>query len=1028
MNLPGLAIRRPVTTVMMVLMAVFLGAVSLAGIPSDLLPEMAFPVIVVVTSYSGAGPHEVETLITRPVEEAVSLVGGVQRVQSESAEALSVVMIEFGWGADMDMMAMDVRETVDMIRDYLPDDASSPQVMKADPSLLPVMQLALSGPYSLVELTHLAEQIEARLERIEGVASVSVGGGEVEEVAVMADPRSLLSHGLSLPQLVGALREENLSLPGGHLDEGGRRMTVRTVGDLVDSDEIGEIRLQTARGGVVPLKELADIQLTTRRQSGYTRLNAEPAVTLSIQNQSGVNTVLVASHIHRVLDEVRGELPPEVTLTVVQDQSDFINQSIGTVVRNVIYGGLLAIAVLYIFLLDLRTVTVIALAIPVSVISTFAFMNFTGLTLNLMSLGGLALGVGMLVDNAVVILENIFRHREDGAPAARAALAGTEEVALAVTASTLTTMAVFLPVVFITGLASQLFRELALTVSFALASSLLVSLTFIPMTAAVFLVRPPASKGRLVSRIRAIQESAASSYSRIVERALRRRPAILALVGVMVAAALALAFFLPRQFIPDMDQRELVIEASLPPGTSLDQSDALVSEVESMLGTREDVEFHFSAVGWDPSPMGSGEAATHSASLRVKLVPHERGLPATYEVMDQLRRQLSRIPGAEFRVRMASSIAGEQQVFGSPIVVSISGDDLEVLLEVAGEISERIEGIPGIIDVDNTLGEGVPEARLLVDRSRAAQYGFTTAQVAVLVRASLEGEVASRLRSGGGEIDIRVMIPPERRQQLSDIMGMTVLTPAGVPVTLSQVTRLEEGPGPTSIARKDQVRVADITADISGVDLGSATDAVRREVDQIALPPGYSVSYGGETQEMMGAFGTLGQALVMGCILVYMVLASQFESFRQPLVIMVTVPLASAGVVAGLFLWGHPLSVPSVVGVIAMVGIVVNNGIVLISYINQLRIQGTEAAKAIVRASSIRLRPILMTSLTTIMGLTPMALGRGAGNELQSAIAVAVLGGILVSTVLTLFVVPVLYSLVEGISMPARGEETRDRV
>ncbi|MFO8059089.1 MAG: efflux RND transporter permease subunit [Bacillota bacterium] len=1014
MGLAALAIRRPVATVMLVLMALFLGTVALLYMPSDLLPEIKFPAIAVITEYGGAGPHEVENLVTRRVEEALGTTADVRHISSESSEGLSLVIAEFNWGVDMDMAALEVRESVDYIGDYLPSDAGAPIVIKTDPSLLPIMQISLSGPYDLIELTYMADLVEARLERIGGVASVSVSGGVVEEIAVEADPVRLNSHGLTLHQVCTALSRENLSLPGGYLSEAGQRLTLRTVGEFVTLDDVRSVHILTPRGAAVSLGDIARVSIVEQQTESRTRLNAEPAVTMSVQEQSGANTVQVARNIHRALVELRDELPADVDITVVGDQSDFINRSIATVSENVLFGGMLAIAILYLFLADFRTVLVIGLAIPISVVSTFAFMYFSGLTLNLVSLGGLALGVGMLVDNAIVILENIFRHRETGASPEEAAVRGTGEVAGAVTASTLTTVAVFLPVVFIEGLAAQIFRQLAMTISFSLASSLLVSLTFVPMAAGIFLRRDARRSGGLAARSAALQDRLRDRYGDLVRSGLRRRFLIAGSALVLFAGAVAVALSMPRLFLPAMDQRQVDIEVSLPRGAVLDRTDRVMRQIEAIVLDRDDVEFAFVSAGRQTGTAGFRGGSADVGGGLVQLVPRGRDVPSTYEVMADLRREFQGIAGAEILVSLSSSIAGEDQLMQAPVAVSVLGDDLDTVVSLAEQIRQLVKEVPGTVNVRSTWEEGAPEVQLRVNRQLASQFGLTVADVAMTIRAAVEGEVATRYRLGERDIDVRVMLSELHRGDLTSVQQMTLLTPTGAQVSVGQLAETDRESGPTTIFRQDQARTVEVQADLDGRGLSSVMDDIRAGVEDLSLPSGYAVQYGGETQEMMEAFEVLGGAFLIGCILMYMVLAAQFESFLQPLIVMVTIPLAMIGVVAALQVWGLALSVPAIVGVIGMAGIVVNNSIVMITYMNQLRADGKSAAEAIVRGAVVRLRPVLMTSTTTILGLLPMALESGDGAEMQNAMAASVLGGLLVSTALTLFVVPAVYSFFTG--------------
>jgi HAE1 family hydrophobic/amphiphilic exporter-1 len=1020
MNLPALAIRRPVGTVMIVLLVVFLGVIAVLGTPTDLLPEMSLPIIAVVTQYPGAGSQEVEYLVTRPIERVLSYVAGVERITSESSEGASTVIAEFSWGAKIDLAVLDVRDGIDTVKAYLPDDASAPRIVKADPSMMPLMRLALSGPYRLAELTRTADELRNRLERIEGVASVGVGGGIREEVWVEFDPVRLNAYGLSITQIASTLRVENLSLPGGQLDEAQRRLNLRTEGQFTSLADISKVQLSSPLGIPVGVGELGTVKLVETPRSSYNRVNMEPAVTISVRKQSGTNSVMVARQVQRVLREVSSGLPDGVVVHVVQDQSAFINRAVAMVTQNILLGGLLAVVVLYLFLVELRSVAVIGMAIPVSLMGAFSFMYFSGLTLNLVSLGGLALGVGMLVDNAIVILENIFRHHEAGLDPSTAAVSGTQEVAAAVTASTLTTVVVFLPVVFVEGLASQIFRELALTVSFALASSLVVAMTFVPMMTAVLL--KTASRQRVSAlqvRSRRAQDRLSAAYRRTLSLALGRRALALGGVFLLVLVTVVLVYRLPRQMFPKMDEREVTVEVRAARGSSLAHTDVVIREIERIALQRADMDFVFASTGGDTLSMTGGAEGTDVGTVTLRLLPRRRGMMTTAQVTADLRRQLAGVPGAEIMLTTRSGLAGEERMFGAPVSITVRGTDLGVLMDLSEQVRGVVATVPGVVNARSTLAAGSPEVQITVDRERAAQYGLGSAQIAISVKAAVAGQVATNYNDGRRTLDVRLMFQESNRSRLSDVEDMLLLSPTGRTARLSEVAAITVGTGPTTIYRRDQGRVAEVQAGLAGRDIDSAMRDVKALVAGLPLPPGYEIEYGGESSGIMDAFGSLGQAFLMAAVLVYMVMAVQFESARHPLVMMATLPLALAGAFLGLGIWREPLSIPALVGVIALGGVVVNNGIVLVDYTNQLRTRGLSVREALLDAGTVRLRPILMTSLTTIIGLVPMAFAGGAGSELQKGLAVPFLVGMILATFLTLLIVPVLYTLIGGRQGPA---------
>ena len=1027
MNLPAFSIRRPVTTLMAVALIVSIGLVAMLNSSTDLLPEISMPVVAVATSYSGAGAREVESLLTRPVEQALGYVGGVERITSTSSDGSSVVMAEFGWGTNLDTAVLDIRDAIELVKPYFPDGAGSPRIIKADLSLMPMMRLALSGPYDALELTRIAETMQSRIERIEGIAAAAIGSGVYEEVRVTVIPARMLGYGLTVPTIANVLRAENLSLPGGHIDEAGQRMVLRTHGQFTSVEDVARVAIRTQTGAVIRLADVAQVELVRTTSTSRTRVDGQSAVTLSVRKQSGTNTVEMAAAVRAALAQLQPDLPAGISVQIIQDQSDFINRSLSQVTENILIGGILAVLVLYLFLTEIRTVAVIAMAIPVSILATLAFMFFTGLTLNLVSLGGLALGVGMLVDNAIVILENIYRHRRLGLAPRAAAATGAQEVAMAVTASTITTVVVFLPVVFVQGLASQIFRELAMTVSFALASSLFVAMTFVPMTASLLLRGSGEARLALGARIsatsQAIQQSFTARYRAILGWALHRRAVVMGLVVVLAASSAWAALTLPRTLLPAMDQRELSIEVELPTGASPEAIDQVMRQVEAVVAARDDVDFAFSSTAGGAGGMFMGSGYT--GQVVVRLLPAQRGLPPTDQVVREIRTALVTIPGAETMVSSRSSVAGEEGAFGAPLAVTLRGDDVDELARLGETVAATMRRLPGVVNIRSSIEQSAPEIQVVVDRERAAGVGLSGAMVGTLIRSAVEGQVATSFRLHEADVDVRVIFPSTARQTVADVGNLLLLTPTGAVVRLADLAGIEVRAGPSSIQRLDGARIATIEAALSGITLEAAMARLRAELAGLDLPPGYTLDFGGETAEIADAFGDLTQALAMAAVLIYMVMAAQFESLRQPLIIMVTLPLALAGAVLGLAVTRDPLSIPSIVGVIALAGIVVNNGIVLVDYTNQLRARGSDVREALLQAGGVRLRPILMTSLTTIIALLPMVISRGAGNELQRSLSVPLLGGLVVSTALTLFVVPVLYSLMAGrAGVPQEGVDS----
>jgi len=1006
---------------MVILGLLVLGFVSLSRLSIDLLPKMQLPVAAVIVDYPGAGPQEVEKAVTEPLEETLATVSNVDSIRSESSSGSATIVVQFTWGTDMDFATLEMREKIDMIEGYLPEDVEKPTVFKMDPSMMPVIQVGLSGGKGIAELTHLAKDlIKPRLERLPGAAWVIISGGRTEEVHVLVDPVKLESYGLSLPQVAQVLQAENLELSGGTLLKGKKDFVIRTTGEFRDLAQLASIPLTTLDGSTVYLKDIARISQCYADPTQETYLNGRPGVGISVLKQSDANTVEVAERVKAELERLKKELPGNVEVVVAYDQSRFIRESINSVANNALIGAILAVCVLFLFLRNFRTTLVVALAIPISIITTFILIYFAGLTINMISLGGLALGVGMMVDSSIVVLENIYRHRQEGHSLWEAAITGAQEVGMAITASTFTTVAIFLPVVFIEGLASQVFSDLALTVTFSLLASLFVALTLVPLFSSRFLkVSSPdevphtwyqkasAAVGQWLENVREL-------YKGILAWSLsHRKLVVLGAAGAFVCSLL-LTPLIGVEFFPEMDAGEISISIEMPRGTALEETEKVAAKIGEICSSLPEVEETFVTVG-SSQGMNFGGAESDRASIWVKLVEEKQRKKTTDEVVREIREKVQQIPGARIEVKSSDPTTAMMPT-EAPIALTVRGDDLEKLKAIAEDVADVVREVPGAVDVETSLEEGKPEIEVRLNRDRAAAYGLTTAQVAQELRTAVFGQVVTRYRAGGEEMDIRLRLAPEFRQRVEDLKNLTISTPLGVSVPLREVAELRETEGPSVINRKSQTRVCYITAELEGRPLGEVMKEIRQRLEKLQLPRGYEILYEGEHKEMMESFADLTFALELGVLLVYMVMASQFESLFHPFVIMFTMPLAFIGVVLAFLLTGQTFNIAAFVGVIMLAGIVVNNGIVLIDYINTLRRRGLTREEAVLRAGPVRLRPVLMTALTTILGMLPLALGIGEGAEADVPLAVAVIGGLTVATFLTLIVVPVVYTILEDLA------------
>ena len=1019
MKLSRIAVNRPITTLMIVLIVIVLGVVSLGRLNIDLLPDMAFPAAVVVTSYEGVGPQEIESLVTRPVEEALGTVENVESITSLSQQGMSLVIAEFDWGTDMDFATLDIREKIDLFKGFFPDGVDNPMIFKFDPAIMPIMSFAVSGDMDQAAIRAFAEDaVKNRLERIEGVASVEISGGLIREIQIILHPEQLEGYNLSIAQVAQALQLENLNLPGGKVYEGKQELIVRTIGEFNDIDDIKDIVINTPTGGSVLLRDIADIEDTFEDVGSFAYMDGKPCVGVTVQKQTDINTVRVTEKVNQELEKIKEE-HPEMGVYSVFDQARFIKFSINNLIQNGLVGGALAILILYVFLRSLMPTFIISVAIPISVIATFILVYFANLTLNMVSLGGLALGLGMLVDNSIVVLENIHRFMQNGYERLEASQLAAEEVGTAILASTLTTMAVFLPIVYVKGLASVIFKELGLTVSFSLLASLIVSLTLVPVMCSKFLkvtkIKENNNEKRFWTKVslswQRFFEKIEQRYSTLLEWSLNNRKIIV--IGAICAFLLVIVIipFVGMEFLPDIDEGRLTVNLKLPAGTRLEETHKMLTVIEQHLWDIPEVEQVYMSGGSSEGGI-SMSSGTENGSIWVQLKTKSFGGRSTDKIAEDARERLRDIPGADIKVESQSLLSFAAG--STPISIEIKGDDLERLKEISNLVAEEVAQVEGAREVDTSMSEERPEVQISVNKQKAASYGLSTAQVASTIDAGVEGTIATRYRVGGDEINIRVRLDKEMVSTTKDLGNITILSPMGFQVPLDEIAEISIENGPMAVTRKDQSRVVTVTSQIAGRDLGNVTRDIQTRLKNIVMPEGYYMEFGGERKEMIDAFQSLVMALILGVLLVYMIMASQFESLLHPFIIMFAVPLAFTGAFFALFVMRRTLNVASFIGIIMLTGIVVNNAIILVDYINVLRRSGLSRREAILKAGPTRLRPILMTTLTTVLGMLPLAIGVGEGHELSTPMATAVIGGLTFSTLLTLIVVPVFYTIFDG--------------
>lgn len=1000
MNLARFSIKRPITMLMIVAVILVLGFISFSKLGIDLFPDFSFPVAVVMTEYSGASSHEVENMITKPLEQILSTMNNVKNIQSLSSEGNSTIVIEFNWGSDMDIAAQDMREKVDLIKPYLPSDARAPMVVKFDPSMMPVMQIALYGSDNIVQLKKIADDtIESRLLRIEGVASVGISGGLERQIDIQVDPDKLAFYGLSMPQIANKLQMENINLPGGNVSQGKKKYNIRTEAEFKDITEVENMPIPLPQGGSVPLKSIANIKDAYKDVSSISRYNGKPSIALTIQKQSGYNTVQVAKKVKSEMAKLIKEIPVDIGYETILDQSDFIEFSINNVKKNAIVGGIIAVLVIYLFLQNLRSTLIIGLSIPISIIATFVLVYFNKLTLNMLSLGGLALGVGMLVDNSIVVLENIFSHRLEGKEPVTAAISGTNEVALAITASTLTTIAVFLPIIFVQGMTAQLFKELALTVAFSLLSSLLVALTIVPLLSSRLMVQlgevgMSSEKSNkkfaffksLLRKFKAFYNKIEVKYSNLLKWALSHRKAVIIPSVILFIISMILIPFIGAEFLPHSDAGSISISVKMPYGTNLEETNRFVAAMVERIEEIPEIEGIMESIGSGGQMGGMLGSDNSEASVTVQLVPLAERESSSEEVAENIRNITMDMAGAEIKVQAVSSMDFVSGGALQAISIGIKGDDMEKLKEISREVTDIVKATPGTREVKSSLEAGKPELVVQIDREKATMYGLSSAQIAQSINSAVSGSVATKYKVGGDEIDVVIRSHEKLVDDISKVKDLLIPSPTGALLTLGDVARIDKGTGPVTIVRENQTRQVTVTGAVVGRDIGTVNREIQEKLSNIHLPEGYSIDIGGEQEQMLESFRDLILVFILAVVLVYMVMAAQFESLKQPFIIIFTVPLSLIGVVFALLLTGRHINMTSLIGVIILAGIVVNNAIVLIDFINQLREKGIPRNEAIIKAGPARLRPILMTTLTTVLGLIPLSLGIGEGGELGARV------------------------------------------
>ena len=1023
MNIGKFSVKRPVTIAMAALVLILFGVVSFTRMSIDLMPKMELPIMAVMTNYDGAGPEEVEERVTKPLESSMASISGMSGITSISSAGNSVVMIMFDYGTNLDSATNDVRDALEFAKMILPEEAQDITILKLDINSMPIITLGVSGDRSLEDVKKIVEdKVAPRLERIEGVASVDVSGGREQQVTITADPYKLSAYGLNTGTITQIVMSENANHPGGYITQGSQEILVRTLGQYESVEHLADTQVSLPTGGTVRLGDVVDIQVGLSDEESIVTLNGEKVISLSIQKESDGNTVNVDREVRKALEELEGQLYEDIDINVVYSSADMINQSVDNVVSNLFLAVVIAMLVIFIFLGNFRSTIIIGVAIPLSIISTFVMMYFGDYTLNLVTLAALALSVGMVVDNSTVVLENIYRHRSMGKNKYQAAVEGTQEVVSAVTASTLTTVAVYLPFVFVGGMTEQIIIPFALTICFSLAASLLVSVTVVPMMSSKLLVMHEYNETNRPKGIARFQiwfngkfDKFINWYQGVLVAALNHKKTTLIAVSIALAASCALVPTLGAELFPSQDAGQVSVSITMPSNTVLEETQKVANEVEYIIEKIPEVDLVMNSVGGSSSMTGGGSS---SASLTVVLVPMDERDRSSRDVAQDLQQKVNHFPGATVKVSamdMMSMSSGS-----GAISVQIQGNNSDDLEQLAGQIETIMENVDGAVNIENSVADTNEELNIIIDRERAAYYNISASTVYQTVSLALNSSTISKYRGGEKELNIVLEYPEDMTTSLEHLENLMIASNSGGQVPLSEIASIEHGFGQKSITRQDQSRVETVSCDVYGRDLGSVNNDIMNQVNQLPIPAGCTINAGGDVESMQEVFSDLFLAIGMALILVYMVMACQFESLWNPLLIMASVPVMLIGVFPGLFLTGQRISMMSLLGIVMLEGIVVNNAIVLVDYVQQLRAKGLCKRESVVEAGKTRMRPILVTTLTTVLAMIPMLLASGEGSEVWKPMAATVIFGLSCSTIISLLVIPILYEKFESLPRKIR--------
>ena len=1041
---------------MIILAFAVIGLYSLSDLGIDMFPDIEFPFVMVMTIYPGAGPEEVETLISKPIEEEVGSINGIKNIQSVSQEGLSFVFIEFQYGVEVDIAGIDVKEKVDAIKYLLPKDIEAPSISKFDFNAIPIVNLAISSPRPMEEIYRLTEDyIEQELAKIQGLASIELVGGKKREIRIEADKNALASRGLGLMNIIMAIQSENLNVPSGRILDGRKEFSIRMASEFASVEELRKLKIAVPGGSPIKLTDVARVIDDFEEQRELARFNNVASVGMKLIKRSDANTVQVAEEIMKSVAKLKESLPEDIKIDVARDRSLFIQDSVADVTSNIILGIMLTALVLMIFLQDWQGTLVAAIAMPLSIVSTFTLLKFAGFSLNMMSLMGLAISVGILVANSIVVIENIERYKKLGKSPKEAASKGTAEIAVAVAASTLTNVVVFTPIAFMSGITGQFFRQFGLTVAFATLFSLIISYTLVPMMSSMklknsvyaafalvalimsynsmglmttlviigalvmfFIMEKLSFKKKAVAKWDEFYDGLVESYRNTLGWAISHRKTVVFTIIGLFLLSLPLGRFLGSEFMPQSDQGSFSISVEMPSGTALEQTNKVLTTIEKVVSEQPEVQSIYTALGSSESGEFSTTSGVNLGVVVIQLVDADLREASTDELINRLRPKLADIPAAKLTLAAVSFIGGG----GGDLQIEITGPEMDELNALSNRVLAIVSETPGLVDVSSSFRLGKPELYITPKRGEISDAGLTAGQVAMSLRNMIEGNIAGKYREAGDEYDIRVRLSERDRGALQNVDDFLINTMNG-PVQIARVADLQYREGPTTISRKNKVRLVTVMANTAGTTIGEAQAQIEERLKSLELKPGYKVYFGGMSEMMAESFTELMKAFALAVILTYMLMAAVLESYKNPFIILLTLPLAIIGVILSLLITGKTLSMLSLMAVVMLVGIVVNNGILLLDYIGLLRKDGRGLREAILEACPIRLRPIIMTNLATILGMLPLAMGLGAGGEFRSSMAVVSIGGLITSTIFTLYLIPVIYASFEGMRKLEKAEK-----